>query len=313
LSRRQHQKRKEGMTVQRIDIEKALDELISNEQGMKFQGLAVILAKQKWPEFIACERKWDLGLDAYAKASVSPDGRGKGLACSLTATIDKINDDLSKVKKHFDDVEVLVFATPQKVTNHTAKKWADQIYAAFGYELIVIPREEIIASLMLPSNAAICRSQLGISVVIEAPVEETIERARLAVSEVRDNWAQSLRLKGQPYINLRAARLDDRGTKTEELLYLDNIRTLLQGGSRIVLEAPAGRGKTTTLIHLAGPVGGVAGLSILIDLPAWVKTRLSILDFVAQLPPFRARSFSAENLSARNHPTVEGHGRCPSC
>ena len=52
------------MTILRTDIEKTLDELISNEEGMRFQGLAVILAKQKWPDLIACERKNDLGLDA---------------------------------------------------------------------------------------------------------------------------------------------------------------------------------------------------------------------------------------------------------
>ena len=59
------------MTVLRTDIEKALDELISNEEGMKFQGLAVILAKQKWPELIASERKWDRGLDARVPATLS--------------------------------------------------------------------------------------------------------------------------------------------------------------------------------------------------------------------------------------------------
>ena len=59
------------MTVSRTDIEKALDELISNEEGMRFQGLGVILAKQRWPELIACERKNDLALDAYASASLA--------------------------------------------------------------------------------------------------------------------------------------------------------------------------------------------------------------------------------------------------
>jgi hypothetical protein len=68
--------------VYRTEIERALDELISNEEGMKFQGLAVVLAKQKWPDLIACERKWDKGLDAYAPASLTADGRGRGLACS---------------------------------------------------------------------------------------------------------------------------------------------------------------------------------------------------------------------------------------
>ena len=37
------------MTVLRTDIEKALDKLISNEEGMRFQSLAVVLAMHKRP------------------------------------------------------------------------------------------------------------------------------------------------------------------------------------------------------------------------------------------------------------------------
>ena len=127
------------MTVLRTDIEKALDELISNEEGMKFQGLAVILAKQRWPELVACERKKDLGIDAYASASLAGDRTGKGLACSVTATLNKIKGDATQIKEHFDDVHILIFATPQKVTNKTAKNWAAEIREAFGYELVVVP------------------------------------------------------------------------------------------------------------------------------------------------------------------------------
>jgi hypothetical protein len=54
------------MMGHRTEIEKALNELISYEDGMRFQSLAVVLAKQKWPDLVACERKKDLGLDAYA-------------------------------------------------------------------------------------------------------------------------------------------------------------------------------------------------------------------------------------------------------
>lgn len=284
--------------VHRSDIEKALEELISNEEGMKFQSLAVILAKQKWPEFIASERKWDLGLDAYAKASLAPDGLGKGLACSLTATINKINADLGRVKNHFDDIKIIVFATPEKVTNHKAKKWKDQVRTAFGYDLIVISRGDIIASLMLPSNALICRSLLGISISIELSIQEIFQQARLAASEVSANWERSLRLGTRPYIDLRAAKLDDRGAKTEEILYLQDIRESLLEARRIVVEAPAGRGKTTTLVQLAKQSEDIAGISILIDLPEWAKSRLHILDFVAQMPPFRSRGVSANNLAA---------------
>ena len=57
---------------------------------MKFQHLAVALGRMRWPELIASERRADLGLDAYASALLSPDGVGKGLASSTTATLEKI-------------------------------------------------------------------------------------------------------------------------------------------------------------------------------------------------------------------------------
>src|ERR1051325_9517036 len=69
------------MAVLRSDIEKALDELISNEEGMRFKGLAVVLAKQLWPDLIASERKKDLGADAHAPALLARDGKGRALAC----------------------------------------------------------------------------------------------------------------------------------------------------------------------------------------------------------------------------------------
>ena len=111
------------MTVQpntpalRSEIEKALDEIISNEEGMRFQGVAVVLARQRCVELVASERKKDWGLDAHASAAGSPDGIGKGLACSITDELSKIVDDATKVKAHFHDVRVLYFATPQKVSN----------------------------------------------------------------------------------------------------------------------------------------------------------------------------------------------------
>ena len=36
-----------NMTIHRTDIEKALDEMISNEEGMRFQGLAVAVWKRR--------------------------------------------------------------------------------------------------------------------------------------------------------------------------------------------------------------------------------------------------------------------------
>jgi hypothetical protein len=87
--------------VERIDIERALDRLTGDESGFKFQSLAVVLAKLRWPELIACERHNDRGLDAHAPASASHDGRGKDLACSTTGTLDKLTSDAEKVQRHY--------------------------------------------------------------------------------------------------------------------------------------------------------------------------------------------------------------------
>ena len=287
--------------VYRTEIETALDEMISNEEGIRFQRMVIILAKQKWPDLIACEPKKDQGRDSYTPVSLAADGIGKVLACSITATIGKIKGDASSVKKYYNDIKVLIFATPvKKVTNPKVAKWAKEILDEFGYELIVIPREDIISSLMLPSNASICRTELGISIPIEASVEDLIEQAQHASSELTANWLANPRLAGRPHINLHTVKLDQKGKETSEKLNLESIQTELLAGRRIVLEAPAGRGKTTTLIQLAKQTERANALAFLIDLPAWAKSRLSILDFIAQMPPFLSRNIDAGNL-ARIH------------
>jgi len=284
------------MTVFRTDIEKALNELISNEEGMKFQGLAVILAKQKWPELIACERKWDLGLDAHAPAMLSTDGTGKGLVCSITAKLEKIECDAEKSQQNFEDMQVLIFATPNRVTNHTAKGWAHEIRERFGYKLVVMSREDIITSLMLPLNAPLCQSILGITVVIEESEIKLIDEARAATAKVIAAWLSHPRLSGKPLIALRASKLDREGKDTGESLDLESIHAALTEGRRLVLEAPAGRGKTTTLVQLAMQcVGG--GLAFLIDLPAWARADIDILEFIARMPSFRSRGIDGGNLA----------------
>jgi thymidylate kinase len=239
------------MTLLRTEIERALDELISNEEGMRFQGLAVVLAKQRWPELIATERKKDLGLDAYAQALLAQDGTGRGLACSLTATLEKVKSDVQKIKQFAPDVKVLLFATPHKVTTQTSMVWAKTIRSGHGIELVVISREDIITDLMLPGNASVCRSHLGIPVPVEPSLIDIVSRTQAAVSEVTGTWALHPRLAGRPRIPLTTMLLDQEGAETGEALGLEDLHAMLSEGRRIVLEAPAGRGKTTTLVQLA--------------------------------------------------------------
>jgi hypothetical protein len=209
------------------DIEKALDELISNEGGMPFQGLAVVLSKQRWPELIACERKKDLGADAF--------GSGRALACSLTATLAKIRSDATKVKKHFN-ATTLVFATPEGVTNTTAENWSAEIRREFGYELVVMPREDIITSLRNPANLALCRTFLGIPVTLEQPVEELLHQVKEAAAEVLAAW--SVRLAGKPLIELRAVTLHPDGNDATDVLHVGPTRQLEIPAEGVAAELP---------------------------------------------------------------------------
>src|SRR6266446_5303532 len=283
------------MAVLRSDIGRALADLVCIEEGWKFQGLAVVLAKQRWPDLIACERKKDLGADAIAKAPFAAEGEGKVLACSTTATLGKVRSDAEKVKSHFKNITKIVFATPDRVTNQTGEAWAEEIEKDFGYELGVMSREDFITSLMAPSNASLLSSHLGLAVEVEARLEELITKVREAAAEVTTAWSK--RLAGKPLIELRALRLDPEGRDSAEILQLSDIRAALLQSRRVVLEGAAGRGKTTTLIQLAKAHVGAEGTAFLIDLPAWTASGSGILQFIAGMPQFQARSLDAAILA----------------
>ena len=118
----------------------------------------------------------------------SPQTEGaSGLACSTDGgSYEKIADDVAtKVKKSYPDVQVLNFATPGKVTKHKEKQWAEQLSKDFGLYLVVMSREELVTSLIHPSNADICRSQMGIR--IEGKPE--LPPARAPAKQSRGNHA----------------------------------------------------------------------------------------------------------------------------
>jgi hypothetical protein len=155
------------MAILRTDISRALDELINNEAGTLFQALAVVVAKQKWPDLIASEWHNDGGLDAYAPASLAEGKKAKGNASSITGTLGKVKDDAKRAKENYRDLEVLIFVTPHKITVLTAKEWAEQVRKEFGLKLYIIAREDIVTSLMLPSNVSLCGTLPGIHVPLE--------------------------------------------------------------------------------------------------------------------------------------------------
>lgn len=286
--------RRVRMPVLRTDIERALDELASQEEGMRFQGLAVVLGKQRWPELIARQRKKDFGLDAYAPASLTSEKIGRGLAASITPTLKKISGDAKTAKENFPDLKMLLFVTSAKVGNTDRKQWGDEIQKDHGVELHILEREEIITLMMMPENASLCASFLRLDIDAEPQIADLIHRTRRAACAVTQTW--SGKIKGHPLIDLTAVRLDPNGAESADVLSLEQIDQALSQGRRIVLEGPAGRGKTTTLIQIAQRARH-AGTSFIVEFPAWTSSRRGILEYIAGMPAFQAEGLTPADLA----------------
>ena len=278
----------------RIDIERALDELILQEGGIPFQRLAVVLGKRHWRELTACQPKKDLGLDAYAPPSLTPENIGKGLAASITASLPKISADAAKAKASYPDLKALLFVTPRKVTNATQKKWKKEIRKKRGIELHVIEREEIISELTMPENASMRAFHLGFHIDPAPSDSDRIERIRRAAAAATETWAH--KITGQPLIDLTAVPLDPEGAEPATVVTLQQLDAELSRSRRVVLEGPAGSGKTTTLIQLAQRARSVRA-SFVVDLPRWTASGQRMLEFIAGMPQFQAEGVTANDLA----------------
>ena len=288
------------MAILRTDIERALDELISHEDWGRFQGLAVVLGKQRWPELIAHPRKRDFGLDAYAPAGLATQNYDKGLAASITATLSKVAEDAGKAKKNFPDLGALLFFTPRVVGNSERRKWEATIRQEHGLELYVIEREEIVTLMMMPKNASLCASFLHLDIDVEPEISDLIDGTRQAAAEVVQTWAE--KTKGHPLIDLSAVRLDANSATSADLLSLEQVEQVLSNSGRIIIEGPAGRGKTTTLIQLARRAN-VASIPFIVELSAWTSSSLGILQYIAGMPGFQSEGLTSADL-ARVHQNV---------
>lgn len=282
------------MAILRSDIERALENLASEEEGMRFQGLAVVLGKRRWPQLIAHQRKKDLGLDAYAPPSETPERIGKGLAASITPKLIKVFDDAQTAKRNFPDLRTLLFVTAGKVGNANRKKWGERIQNALGLDLIVIEREEIITQMMMPENAELGTRFLHLGAHSEPQVGDLVGRTRRAAAAVTATWAG--RTRGHPLVDLATVKLDPNGEESAEVLSLEQIDQVLSQSRRVVLEGPPGRGKTTMLIQLAQRER-TAGTPFLVDLPAWTSSRRGILEYLAGMPAFLAEGLTAADLA----------------
>ena len=189
---------------------------------------------------------------------------------------------------------MLLFVTSAKVGNADRKQWEEAIQKDHGLELHIIEREEIITLMMMPENASLRASFLHLDIDAEPQVADLIDRTRRAADAVTRTWAG--KTKGHPLIDLTAVRLDPNGAESADVLSLEQIDQALSQSRRIVLEGPAGRGKTTTLIQVAQRAR-TAGTPFMVELPAWTSSRRGILEFIAGMPAFQAEGLKTADLA----------------
>ena len=276
-----------------LQIKEALENLIDRQRSLDFQRLAVQLGKIKWPELEATQATDDGGEDATSFFA-GTDGLKRSLSASLTSTLRKIKSDAERIKSRGVEIDVLVFVTPNPIENLVVQDWREKFKEEYSYDLHVIPQAEIITLLEKPENAWLCKIYLDLDFPVEPTVQDLVAKTREAAGEILTTWLAHPQLAGKPKIELLSINLDKDGRQIGEIINFTYLSQALQEGRRIVLEAPAGRGKTTTLIQLAEHVNQ---LSFLIDLPTWVKSNKAIFEFISQMPSFLSRGIDATALA----------------
>ncbi|MGD0227932.1 MAG: hypothetical protein ABSF71_36960 [Terriglobia bacterium] len=193
-------------------------------------------------------------------------------------------------------MKTVYFATPGAVTNQKSLSWKGAILEDFGLTLILLTREEVITFLLRPENAHLLEDYLHIPVMAPGiDIDKLAARVRDASSQVSASWHR--RTKGMPLIELRAEIVTEENSKASRVAELNDLISEMNRKGRIVLDAPAGSGKTTTLLQLADRHSSAGGVSILVELPQWLDGDSSILDFVSKTPAFRALLISPEELA----------------
>ena len=146
----------------------------------------------------------------------------------------------------------------------------------------------------MPENAPLCATYLRLYFDPDPKVEDLVQRTRRAAAVVVRNWAD--KTEGLPLIDLAAVRVDPNGAESADVLSLEQMDRVLSQGGRIVLEGPAGRGKTTTLIQLAQRARS-AGTAFMVELSAWATSGRNILEYIAGMPAFQAQRLTPADLA----------------
>lgn len=287
------------MALEWQNINHALDALVVHEEGIKFQRLALSLAKTRWPELVAAEVKKDGGEDGLTHPYLTKSGKRFDIASSITATYGKVRGDVKRICGRGVKLDLLVFYTPVKVLNTKVDDWRRKISEEFGCELMVISREDIIQDLLRPQNHWMCSEFLGLHVPFTPTLKDVTQKTISAVSRVLDEWKARSRFRHEQVIDLGAAKLDEKKRPTNEILNHHEICTLLCDGGRAVLLGGPGSGKSTTLIQISERLLAKAEqrVPLLVSLPEWIESGDDMLSFMTTHPYFITTGVSSADLA----------------
>jgi hypothetical protein len=242
----------------RLAVERALDELILNRRWADFQRIALPLARAICPALVANEITRDGGEDGFL-ASAVVDRQVLAAACSITASWEKIETDLERIKGRKPELTALWFFTPRPVTAVTSDPWRKRAREEFGVELSVFPREHIVQQLLEPRHQYLLHHHLH----LPAAPRVTFATATDIQSNIQAFIDEYLHSETGPV---------PFGGRDGELADLDTWIRDEQAPPRYLITAPAGRGKSALLVRwidrlrrdgMLAPEGMTAGTTTL--------------------------------------------------
>jgi hypothetical protein len=295
----------EKTLIRWAEIEKAIEELIVHEEGVRFQRLAISLAKKRWPEIIATEVHKDAGKDAISYHYLTKDGGEFVVACSITATYEKIKHDMDKNLASGNQLAFLAFYTPKVVSNTTIEKWQNDFRKDYESELIVITREEIIHELIKSENHWMCEAFLGLPVEVNHDIETIVSKYKGAAQKIIEQWKRHIRSDTNRLINIEASLTDDKGKPLGQNYDPRGIAQQLTECRRIVLKGSPGAGKTTTLVQIAELLlDNYNKVPLIISLSDWAESEDDIMTFISKHPILVATGISSLDIAL-----LHEHGR----
>ena len=290
------------MADRRTQIEQALERLSRRQRALDFQWLAFHLCKNKWSDLAATEWFKDGGEDGLTIPSTGSDGKKRSLACSITGTIKKVRDDCKRIKERNQNIDILIFCTPQSLSNLKISEWRKNIIKEFDHDLCVIPKASIIADLERPKNRWLCKEYLDLDFTDEPDAKTLKKKIREAAQQYLSNWKTEYRYNETHQIELSLKLVIEETHHNYKFINLEKLSSAIRYSRHFILKGSPGAGKTITLLQLASYLLNQNKnlIPIFISLSEWSIEARDLFTFIAQQPSFVERNISDKDIAFLN-------------